>query len=159
MVTLIITVTISGFITHQVKLSKTSLSDMDQQSLYSLHKISTAAFVCILYFFATPLALIFLARHLLNIQSLKYTWVFAVYGYSFSSFIVFSLVYIFPIPLLRWLMLLGAGFNSMFFIFKEMKEIIEEKIHADKQKFLGVAGFLIVSHVLFMLLLRFYFLN
>ena len=70
---------------------------------------------------------------------------FAIYGYSLTPYIIATILYVIPFTLTRWLMPMAAGAISMYFIFKEVKDLIEDKMHEDKQKFLAIGGYLVVN--------------
>jgi len=68
MITLVIAVSIVGFIRHQVKLSNALKGDI---SIYDVGKITNVISIIEIYFFGNPAVLYLAGKFLLNIQKLR----------------------------------------------------------------------------------------
>jgi hypothetical protein len=97
-------------------------------SLYSLEKVARAAFVCIGYFVINPLMLYLITKYVLFVHEIRYLWIFAIYGYSFTIFTITTAVYIVPIDWLRWVLLSLSGVTSLYFILAEMHYLIKGRL-------------------------------
>ena len=130
----------------------------DYMSLYSLNKVTKAAFVMFGYFILNPLMILLLSKYVLWVSHIEYLWVFSIYGYSFSIFIIMMAFTVLPIDWLNWTVLCYAGFISMLFIFLEMYTLIKQRLREGVAKFLLLALWIIALHVVFILSLKLYFL-
>jgi len=54
--------------------------------------------------------------------------IISIYGYSFASFIPATFLYIIPLNGFKWLILLVAGGISLFFLAKELLQIIRTNL-------------------------------
>ena len=94
MITLIVEMTIVGFINYQINIEemiydiKHGKVPANYYTLYSLKKVARAAFVMLAYFFLNPLMLFLLAKYVTRIKNIHYAYLFSIYGYSFTSFII-----------------------------------------------------------------------
>lgn len=164
MITLIIEITIVGFINYQIDVEtmmfeiKHGKTPTNYLSLYSLEKVGRAAFVMIGYFILNPLMLYLLAKYVVWVQYIEYTWIFCIYGYSFTTFIITTALTVVPVSWMNWAVLGYSGFMSMLFIFMEMYDLIKNRLKQSMGKFFLLALWLIVTHVVFILSLQLYFL-
>jgi hypothetical protein len=58
----------------------------------------------------------------------QYLWLFAIYGYSFTIFIITTVLNVVPLEWLRWVFLAVSGIVSLFFIFIEMYTLLKGKL-------------------------------
>jgi hypothetical protein len=126
---------------------------------YSLEKVARAGFVCLGYFLLNPLMLLLLCKYVLWVPDLEYLHFFAIYGYSFSIFVITTALNIVPIDWLRWVFLGVSGVMSFFFIVTEVYALIKFKMDAGWCKFLFVCVYLAVAHFFFVIGLKLYFLT
>lgn len=95
---------------------------------FSLLKVARAAFVCIAYFILNPLLLLLLIKYILWVPDIQYLWLFAIYGYSFTVFIITTALNVVPIDWLKWVFLAVSGCVSLFFIFSEMYALVKGRL-------------------------------
>jgi hypothetical protein len=126
---------------------------------YSLTKIARAAFVCIAYFIANPFLLMLLIKYVLMVSEIEFIWIFAIYGYSFTIFLITTALNVVPIEWLKWVFLGLSGGVSLMFIIYEMFVILRSKLKQGIFKFVLICLFLAASHAIFVLALKKYFLT
>lgn len=116
MITLIVFSCVFGYFSH-------NLQDWvnGKETKYDVTKVAKAASLCCTYFLLNPLLLFLVAKFVLLIQEIRYLHLFTVYGYSFSSFILMSVLYVLPLEMTHVLSALIASFISLTFIFKELR--------------------------------------
>lgn len=130
MVTLIVEIAIVGFIDYEIDVEsmmyeiKHGKKPSGYMNLYSLEKVGRAAFVMVAYFLLNPLMLYLLCKYVVFVEYIKFLWLFSIYGYSFSGFIITTALTVIPVDMMDWAMLIYSGLVSMIFIFMEMYEII-----------------------------------
>ena len=95
---------------------------------YSLTKTARAGFVCIAYFLLNPLLLMLLIKYVLMVQEVRFLWLFAIYGYSFTIFIITTVLNVVPLEWLRWVFLGVSGFVSFFFVCVEMYSLVKGRL-------------------------------
>ena len=127
--------------------------------MYSLEKVARAGFVCVGYFLVNPLMIFLITRYVLFVSHVEYLWIFSIYGYSFTIFIVTTLLNIIPISWLRWVFLIVSGVNSLYFITTEMFFLIKSRLDQGWSKFLIIVIYLLLSHGVFIISLKLYFLT
>lgn len=165
MITLIVEIAIVGFIDYQIDVATLAIElkggkiSQNIFAMYSLEKVARAGFVCVAYFLLNPLMLLLLIKYVLWVPDIQYLWLFAIYGYSFTIFIITTALNVVPIDWLRWVFLGISGLVSLFFIFSEMYALIKYKLEQGFCKFLFVCLFLTASHFVFIVALRKYFLT
>ncbi|CDW84789.1 UNKNOWN [Stylonychia lemnae] len=126
MLTLIVEIAIVGFIDYQIDIT-TAAMDLKKGKInlafvtYSLLKVAQAAFVCVAYFILNPLLLFLLIKYVLWVSDIQYIWLFAIYGYSFTIFIITTGLNVVPITWLKWVFLAVSGIVSLFFIVSEIQ--------------------------------------
>ena len=125
---------------------------------YSLEKVARAGFVCIAYFALNPLLLLLLIKYVLWVPDVRYIWLFSIYGYSFTIFILTTGLNVVPIDWIRWVFLGVSGVVSLFFIWTEMWAMIKNRLHQGTCKFIVICLILMASHAVFVLALKKYFL-
>jgi hypothetical protein len=96
--------------------------------LYSLQKVARAAFVLVGYFLLNPLMLLLLCKYVAWISDIKYFYIFSIYGYSFTIFIITIALTVIPVTWMNWVVLIYSGINSMLAIFIEMYDLIKSKL-------------------------------
>jgi len=166
MATLIVEIAIIGFIDYKVDVYKVA-EDLkngipppaDYVSTYKLDKVATASFVVVAYFLFNPLMILLITKYVLFVHDIKFLWLFAVYGYSFTVFMLTTLLIIIPIDWLRWIFLGLSGLISWLFILMEVYVILRENLQEGWGKFLIVVVYLLGSHGVFLLALKYYFLK
>lgn len=133
MATLIVEIAIVGFIDYNIDVATMAIElkggKIPRLVTYSLLKVAQAAFVCIAYFLLNPLLLLLLIKYVLWVPDVQYLWLFAIYGYSFTIFIITTGLYVVPIEWLRWTFLGVSGVVSLMFICAEMYAMIKNRLH------------------------------
>jgi len=165
MLTLIVEIAVVGFINYQIDVAAMAIEIKEgyvpKQMLasYSLTKIARAGFVCIAYFLLNPLLLLLLIKYVLMVDQVRFLWLFAIYGYSFTIFIITTVLNVVPLDWLRWVFLGVSGFVSFFFVCVEMYSLLKGKLRQGFGKFFIVCLILALSHSVFVLALKQYFLT
>lgn len=165
MITLIVEIAIVGFINYQIDIAtyaielKGGVIPSSLMAVYSLQKIARAGFVCVAYFLLVPLLLLLLIKYVLMVPEVQYLWLFAIYGYSFTIFIITTVLNVVPLEWLRWTFLGVSGLVSLFFIIVEMYAMIKNRLQQGIAKFIVVCLILMASHLIFVLALKEYFLT
>lgn len=121
--------------------------------------MARAAFVCVGYFILNPLILYLITKYVLWVDEIRYLWLFCIYGYSFVIFIITTALSIAPIEWFKWVVLCISGLFSMFFIISEMMVLIRHKLNEGWCKFAIVLIYLLISHFIFVLAVRLYFIT
>jgi hypothetical protein len=133
MATLIVEIAIVGFIDYNIDVATMAIElkggKIPRLVTYSLLKVARAAFVCIAYFLLNPLLLLLLIKYVLWVPDVQYLWLFSIYGYSFTIFIITTGLYVVPIEWLRWTFLGVSGAISLLFICSEMYAMIKNRLH------------------------------
>ena len=165
MITLVVEMTIVGFINYQIDVEtmmyeiKHGSIPTGYMSLYSLDRVAVAGFIMIAYFILNPLMLLLLAKYVVWIQYIEYTYIFSIYGYCFTSFIVGIALTVIPTTWMNWAVLIYAGVNSLLSIFIEMYDLISYKLKEGCGKFVIIVLWLMASHAVFIIALMNYFLS
>jgi len=167
MLTIIVEIAIVGFVTYQIDLATVALELKQGQlpkgfaagAVYSMLKIAQNAFVVFAYFLLNPLMMMLLIKYILWVPSVQYLWMFAIYSYSFTIFIVTIALTVIPIPWMRWVFLSVSGLVSFFFIVAEMYALIKGQLRQGFFKFILVCLFLVLGHAVFIFALDKYFLS
>jgi hypothetical protein len=165
MLTLIVEIAVVGFINYQIDVATMAIElkggriPHQQMAYYSLTKIARAGFVCIAYFLLNPLLLLLMIKYVLMVPQVQYLWLFAIYGYSFTIFIITTVLNVVPLEWLRWVFLGVSGLVSLFFICGEMYQLLKAKLRQGLGKFFVVCLILALSHSVFVLALKQYFLT
>jgi hypothetical protein len=126
---------------------------------YSLDKVATASFVMVAYFIFNPLMILLITKYVLFVHDMKFLWIFAIYGYSFTIFMFTTILIVIPIEWLRWVFLGVSGLTSVLFIIMEVYVIMRDNLQEGWGKFLIVVLYLLASHGVFLLALKYYFLK
>lgn len=90
---------------------------------------------------------------------MQFLWLFAIYGYSFTIFIITTVLNVVPLEWLRWVFIGVSGFVSFFFVVVEMYQLIKTRLRQGLGKFFIVCLVLGLSHSVFVLALKQYFLT
>ena len=165
MLTLIVEIAVVGFINYQIDVAtmaielKGGVIPHYNTAYYSLTKIARAAFVCIAYFIANPFLIMLLIKYVLMIDEVQFLWLFAIYGYSFTIFVITTALNVIPMEWLRWVFLGVSGAVSLMFIWTEMFVLLKNRLKSGMSKFLLVCLLLGASHAIFVLALKKYFLT
>ena len=165
MLTLIVEIAIVGFINYQIDVAtmaielKGGVIPHYNSAYYSLTKIARAAFVCIAYFIANPFLIMLLIKYVLMIEEVQFLWLFAIYGYSFTIFVITTALNVIPMEWLRWVFLGVSGAVSLMFIWTEMYVLLKNRLKSGMSKLLLVCLLLGASHTIFVLALKKYFLT
>lgn len=165
MLTLIVEIAIVGFINYQIDVAtmaielKGGVIPQGSMATYSLTKIARAGFVCIAYFLLNPLLMLLLIKYVLMVPQVQYIWLFAIYGYSFTIFVITTVLNVVPLEWLRWVFLGVSGLVSLFFIWTEMYVMLKTRLKQGLGKFFVLCLILAASHSVFVLALKEYFLT
>jgi hypothetical protein len=165
MLTLIVEIAIVGFINYQIDVATLAIELKGgqiphyQMAYYSLSKIARAGFVCIGYFIANPFLLMILIKYVLMVPDFEYLWIFSIYGYSFTIFIITTALNVLPIEWLKWVFLGVSGGVSLMFIVVEMYVYLKTELGQNFCKFILICLLLAFSHGIFVLALKKYFLT
>lgn len=166
MLTLIVEIAVVGFINYQIDVATMAIElkggKIPQQNMayYSLTKIARAGFVCVAYFILNPLLLMLLIKYVMMIHEVQYIWLFSIYGYSFTIFVITTVLNVVPLEWLRWVFLGVSGMVSLFFIWVEMYHMLKQRLHQQGiSKFIILCLLLLLSHAVFVLALKQYFLT
>ena len=111
------------------------------------------------YFLVNPLMILLITKYVLFIHEMRFLWIFAIYGYSFTIFLCTTILVTIPIEWLRWVFLGVSGFTSWFFIVAEIYVVLKDNLHEGWCKFLIVVAYVFCSHGVFILSLKYYFLK
>ena len=130
-----------------------------QLAYYSLTKIARAGFVCVAYFLLVPLLMMLMIKYVLMVPQVQYLWLFAIYGYSFTIFIITTVLNVVPLDWLRWVFLGVSGLVSLFFIMTEIYVLLKTKLKQGLGKFFVICLILLATHALFVVALKNYFLT
>ena len=107
---------------------KNSRIALNKYTFYNLEKVARAGFVCVGYFLVNPLMVLLLVKYILWVPDIEYLWIFSVYGYSFTVFIITTALSVIPIDWLKWVFLASSGVVSLFFITLEMYTYLKYKL-------------------------------
>eukprot|EP00349_Pseudokeronopsis_sp_Brazil_P002204 CAMPEP_0202963170 /NCGR_PEP_ID=MMETSP1396-20130829/7161_1 /ASSEMBLY_ACC=CAM_ASM_000872 /TAXON_ID= /ORGANISM="Pseudokeronopsis sp., Strain Brazil" /LENGTH=159 /DNA_ID=CAMNT_0049684165 /DNA_START=627 /DNA_END=1102 /DNA_ORIENTATION=- len=156
MVTLVVEIAIVGFINYNVNVMQVAedlkngiAAPIGFEQIYSLDKVAEACFVLVLYFVGNPLMILLLTKFVLFIHDLKFMWVLAIYGYSFSIFMLTVLLNVVPVDWAQWVFLGVSGVISWLFIMLEIYEVIRVHLQEGWGKFFIVIFYVLGSHVIF----------
>lgn len=132
MSTLIVEIAIIGFINYQIDVTTAAIElkggKIPRFAIYSLEKVARAGFVCIAYFILNPLLILLLIKYVLWVPDIQYLWLFSIYGYSFTIFILTTCLNVIPIDWLRWVFLGVSGAVSLLFIWTEMYVLLKDRL-------------------------------
>jgi hypothetical protein len=128
MISLNIAITIFGNIARYIKFETSDESAKYQSDINSLTK---SVPMITFYFLLVPLFLSLLVK-LGGSGKLSYFYVLSIYGYSFTIFIPATLLYIIPFTSFKWLVLFAAAGISLFFLAKELYNMV--KVNLDDYK-------------------------
>jgi len=126
-------------------------------AFYNVQKIFKITFLLAVYFFVTPFIayLIFKNKGAFEVSYLQ---LFMIYSYSFAVFVPTSLVYVLvPLYRFRWLLLLGSTAISLYYVYKEVRELVQK--YFDWESFKNLAWFAGLCSGAFMLLMRYYIMS
>jgi hypothetical protein len=129
-----------------------------RQANYSLQKVFKTTFLMMLMFIFNPFVAYLIFKNKGAIE-VTYANLLQVYGYSFAIFIPISIINccLMPLNRVRIVLLISAGGISIYYIYKETKEYLTKYIDEATLRYIG--GYIVGSTVVFMLLLRYYFLH
>jgi hypothetical protein len=128
---------------------------------YSLEKVARSSFVVFFFFTLNPLMEMLIIRYVLNIEEVQYLWLLGTYGYSYTCYVATTGLVIIPLDWLRWALLSTSAIVSLCVIVAELWRAIGDKVRGGSLlgKFAILCGYLIVSHGVFVLSMKKYFLN
>jgi len=121
---------------------------------FQFHTANIANFTATVVFFlmVVPVGLRFGVSYYTG-QRTEYFKMLSLYGYSMTVFVPMCVLYLLPLELFRYFIVLGAAFVSGFFIRKEIIHMFSEPHHV-KVVTLGLIGI----QLLFALIFKFYFI-
>ena len=73
------------------------------------------------YFITVPLMMMLLIKYVLNIEQVEYLWLFGIYGYSYTIFMLTSALNIIPLEWLRWSLLGASATVSLLVVISEIR--------------------------------------
>lgn len=113
---------------------------------------------CIVYFFVIPYVLHTVFRFGAGLGSIdsKYFFIASIYGYCFTPFVPAIIIHAIPNFMIQWASLLLPGISSLVFLTKELFTLAQEAV--DKSKLKYVAGFMGILHLVFIVMLKLWFL-
>jgi hypothetical protein len=123
----------------------------------SVKKVSKTAFLFALYFLGTPFVLymVFKSKQALDVS---YTRLFQLFGYAYTVFIPGSFLYaLIPLARLRLFVLVLMGTVSLYYIYREMKEMSAK--YFDEVTLKNITWYVCASHIGFMLIFKYYLLG
>lgn len=166
MITLIVEIAIVGFVNYHIEQATMAIElqggMMPTHSLayYSLEKVARSAFVIYFYFVLNPLLLLLIIKYVMNVAEVQYLWLFGIYGYSYTIFVLTTALNVVPLEWLRWSFLCGSAVVSLCVIVAELVRALKEKIKGPNAvKFAGLIAFLVFSHGILVLAMKKYFLS
>ena len=93
------------------------------------------------------------------IEEITYLWLLGIYGYSYTIYVITTALNVVPIDWLRWVFLSASAVVSFFVIVVELWRVMKERIKGPLlMKFILLCAFLAISHTIFVLALKNYFL-
>ena len=109
------------------------------------------------YFTLIPLGLFLLIKYAGKAEEpLSYISFVSIYGYSFAIFLPAIILYVVPSNMLRWVILLGSGLVSLYFIAKELIQMVKSSLGETEMKAATIT--VCVLHGIFILILKWKFL-
>jgi len=131
---------------------------LTRQANYSLQKVFKTTFFLLLMFIVNPFIAYLVFKNKGAIE-VTYANLLHIYGYSLAVFIPLALVNsaLLSLNRLRIFLLLAAGCISLYYIYKETKEYLTKYIDDQTLKYIG--GYVVGWTCLFLLLVRYYFLQ
>jgi hypothetical protein len=98
-------------------------------------------------------------KYVLNIEQVSYLWLFGIYGYSFTIFVLTTAMNIIPLDWLRWSLLGFSSLVSLIVIVTEIWSAMKDEIKGPNlAKFVMLLGFLIFTYGILILSFKKYFL-
>ena len=127
---------------------------------YSLEKVARSSFVIFFYFIFMPLFELLIMKYVLVIEYVSYIWLYGIYGYSFTIFVLTLPLNIIPQEWLRWAFLCASALISLCVITAELKREFGKEVKGSNLfKFIIFIGFLAAAHGILILSFKKYFLN
>jgi len=166
MITLIVEIAIVGYVnnmidssTYEMQLKQATKGGVVHTSYayYSLQKVARSSFVIFAYFITIPLMMMLLIKYVLNIEEVQYLWLFGIYGYSYTVFLLTSALNIIPLEWLRWSLLGVSATVSLIVVLTEVRMQLRDKL-TNMPKFMLLVAFLMFTYGVLVLALKKYFL-
>ena len=88
--------------------------------------MARAGFVVFSYFILNPLLLLLIIRYILVINEITFLWLFGIYGYSYTVYVVTTALNVVPLDWLRWAFLIGSAIVSFFVIMSELWRVMHQ---------------------------------
>ena len=126
-------------------------------SLFSVNKFSKSIFIFPLYFLLNPFIVYFVMKKHSGATTANYFELIALYGYSMTVFLCLEICLLVPLTLFKYLATGVAAAISLFFLKKEILDLTQKQLPGKDLTFLVYYG--AGSHVLLILLLKWYFFN
>ena len=73
------------------------------------------------YFLVVPLLMLLLIKYVLNVDEVQYLWLFGIYGYSYTIFLLTTAMNIIPLEWLRWSLLGVSATVSLIVVLTEIR--------------------------------------
>lgn len=96
-------------------------------------------------------------KYIVNVDEVEYLWLFGIYGYSFTIFLLTTVMNIIPLEWLRWSLLGVSASVSLIVVLTEIRMHLREKL-TNLPKFMLLVAFLIFTYGVLVLSLKKYFL-
>jgi hypothetical protein len=167
MITLIVEIAIVGYInnvidssTYEMQFKQVTKGNQvvnASYAYYSLQKVARSSFVIFAYFLVVPLLNMLMIKYVLNIDEVNYLWLFGIYGYSYTIFLVTSALNIIPLDWLRWTLLCVSALVSLIVNLAEIRIQLKDRLN-NLPKFMLLVGFMIATYGVLVLSLKKYFL-
>mmetsp|Transcript_25394 Transcript_25394/g.22537 ORF Transcript_25394/g.22537 Transcript_25394/m.22537 type:complete len:141 (+) Transcript_25394:542-964(+) len=127
-----------------------------EQYTTDIKELASSVPIITLYFIIMPTCLmVFLKLNGAEDISKTTFKVISIYGYSFASFIPASFLYIIPINGFKWLLLFTAAAISLFFMAKEIIQVVRTNLDSIKPAAVVAA----IAHFVFILMMKWKFLT
>jgi hypothetical protein len=109
------------------------------------------------YFLVIPLLNMLMIKYVLNIDEVNYLWLFGIYGYSYTIFLVTSALNIIPLEWLRWSLMCVSALVSLIVNLTEIRIQLKDRL-TNLPKFMLLVGFMVATYGVLVLSLKKYFL-
>lgn len=152
-ITLIIEFSILGHLQSVNLLTPPDATSMAKTANVNVHQVFRIAFLLSLYFFFSPFVsyLLFKAKGAFEVT---FTQLFMITTYSFAIFVPVSVLYVFvPFYRFRWFLLLVSTAMSLYYMYKEVRELITK--YFDWESFKNLAWFACGCSGVFMLFVKY----
>jgi len=164
MVTLVVEISIIGYVNRSVGLHQKSQLELMTIDNFSMLTVSHLFTFTLTFFCAAPAIIYMYARLKLLDSSTKFLRLFSLLGYSFVSYVPAVALTILPMNSLKWLFLLVACGNQLYGLYKQADQLDQiagsNLAEVDKQQLQQVVKYMLLTNcVSYFLLLKLWFIN